>query len=176
MLPQLSQPLREWRNSRKLETLTTTQRIEVRSVRPEDLTAISTIEEASFKDPYPAYFLAQLADVAADTFLVGLVQGGIVGYAVVDEWTEQQHLVSIAVLPNHRRKGVGQALFNGLVERLREGKLGLELRRSNKEALNFYLKNGFSRTGVAHSYYADGEDAIQMEKTITKNVEILTPA
>jgi [ribosomal protein S18]-alanine N-acetyltransferase len=153
-----------------------TRRVTVRLVKPEDLSDVYKIEESSFKDPYPLYFLSQLADANPTTFLVALDQRVIVGYAVVDEWTDQQHLVSIAVLPDYRRKGVGQALFNGLVERLREGKLILELRRSNIEALNFYLKNGFNRTGIADSYYTDGEDAIQMEKQIVKRLEIPAPA
>lgn len=153
-----------------------THAIEVRIVRAEDLTAISEIEESCFKDPYPPYFLSQLAEANPNTFVVAVVEGNVVGYAVVDEWTDQQHLVSIAVLPSHRRNGIGQALFNELVERLQEGKLGLELRRSNKAALSFYLKNGFNQSGIAHSYYTDGEDAIQMEKMITKQIEILTPA
>ena len=50
------------------------------------------------------------------------------------------------------------------------------MRRRNKVALDFYLKNGFRQTGVSHSYYADGEDAIQMEKQVEKRVEILAPA
>jgi [ribosomal protein S18]-alanine N-acetyltransferase len=157
-----------------LETLS--PRVTVRPVKPEDLKDIYNIEESSFKDPYPAYFLLQLADANPTTFLVATDQALVVGYAVVDQWTDQQHLVSIAVLPDYRKKGVGQALFNGLVERLREGKLILELRRSNKEALNFYLKNGFNQTGIADSYYTDGEDAIQMEKQITKRLEIPTAA
>jgi [ribosomal protein S18]-alanine N-acetyltransferase len=158
-----------------METLATPQ-IQIRPVRPEDLSAVSRIEDSTFKDPYPPYFLTQLAEANADTFVVALDRGEMVGYAVVDQWTDGQHLVSIAVLDDHRRSGVGQALLNDLLGRLREGRLGLELRRSNQEALSFYQKNGFRQTGIAHSYYKDGEDAIQMEKMITKKVEILAPA
>src|SRR5215467_5811013 len=142
-----------------METLTSS-RLQVRLVRSEDLNAVSNIEDSTFKDAYPPYFLAQLADANPDTFVVALDNGEVVGYAVVDEWTDEQHLVSIAVLTGHRRKGVGQAMLNELLGKLREGRLGLELRRSNKEALNFYQKNGFSQKGIAHSYYKDGEDAI----------------
>jgi ribosomal protein S18 acetylase RimI-like enzyme len=38
------------------------------------------------------------------------------------------------------------------------------------------MKNGFREAGIAHSYYTDGEDAIQMEKLIEKKPEILAPA
>ena len=158
-----------------METLATSS-LQVRPVKPEDLSVISEIEEASFKDPFPPYFIAQLADANPNTFLVALDKGTIVGYAVVDDWTDQHHLVSIAVLANHRRRGVGHALLNALIGRLSQGKLGLELRKSNKNALSLYMKNGFSQTGVAHSYYTDGEDAIQMEKTIEKKIPIAATA
>ena len=151
-------------------------KLQIRPVRTEDLTSISEIEQLCFKDPFPSYFLSQLAEANPDTFLVGSVNEKVVGYAVVDNWTDQQHLVSIAVAPGLRRRGIAQALLDGLVGRLRDGPLGLELRKSNKAALSLYLKNGFNQKGVEHSYYTDGEDAIQMEKTIEKKVEVLAQA
>ena len=140
------------------------------------MAAISELEDLSFKDPFPSYFLSQLADANPDTFLVAEINGKIVGYAVVDYWTDQQHLVSIATNPALRRKGVGQALLDGIIERLKEGPLGLEVRKTNLAAIELYHKNGFRDTGIALSYYKDGEDAIQMQKLIVKKVEILTPA
>jgi [ribosomal protein S18]-alanine N-acetyltransferase len=149
-----------------------TQTVEIRPVRAEDLPAVHELEEACFKDPFPPYFINQLAEANPDTFLVALDSGRIVGYAVVDDWTDHQHLVSIAVLADSRRRGIGQALFDRLFERLQDGPLKLELKRSNEGALAFYRKNGFAQTGIAHSYYADGEDAILMEKSIQQQKKI----
>src|SRR5205807_7819980 len=83
-------------------------------------------------------------------------------------WSDHQHLVSIAVRAGLRRRGIAQALLDDLFERSRSGPLRLELRRSNHEALQLYMKNDFRETGIAHSYYTDGEDAIRMEKLIEK--------
>jgi [ribosomal protein S18]-alanine N-acetyltransferase len=173
-LLRLSLALLDWRANR-METLTT-QTFQVRPVKHEDLGTIYQLEEACFKDPFPSYFINQLAEANPSTFLVALDGTMIVGYAVVDNWTDHQHLVSIAVDSGSRRKGIAQALLNQLIERSRDGPLRLELRKSNKAALSLYLKNGFIQTGVAHGYYTDGEDAIQMEKQIAKKAEILTPA
>ena len=152
------------------------QELHIRQFRTDDISAISEIEHLSFKDPFPSYFLSQLADANPDTFLVAVIGDRIVGYAVVDKWTDQDHLVSIAVLPESRKKRVGQTLLDHLIERLHSGSLKLEVRRSNKAALELYRKNGFVQTGVAHSYYTDGEDAIEMEKVIRKAAEILATA
>lgn len=108
--------------------------------------------------------------------MVAVVRDKIVGYAVIDKWPEQEHLVSIAVIPESRRKGVGQALLDHLIDKMQTGRLRLEVRRSNKAAIELYRKNGFVRTGIAHSYYTDGEDAFQMEKTIQNKAEILAAA
>jgi ribosomal-protein-alanine N-acetyltransferase len=153
-----------------------TQELRIRQVGPHDISAISEIEQLSFKDPFPSYFLSQLAEANPDTFLVAVVGDRIIGYAVIDKWPDQEHLVSIAVIPESRKKGVGQALLDHLIERMQTGSLKLEVRRSNKAALELYRKNGFVQTGVAHSYYADGEDAVQMEKPIQKKAEILATA
>lgn len=149
------------------------QELQIRQFKTEDLSAISELEQLSFKDPFPSYFLSQLAEANPSTFLVALMRDKIVGYAVIDRWPDQEHLVSIAVLPESRKKGVGQALLSHLIEKIEAGSLKLEVRRSNMAAIELYRKNGFARTGIAHSYYTDGEDAIQMEKTIQKRAEIL---
>jgi len=158
-----------------METLSR-QDFQIRAVKAEDMSSISDLEQACFNDPFPSYFLSQLAEANPDTFLVAVSNGQIIGYAVVDTWSDHQHLVSIAVHEQSRRKGIGQALLDELVQQIRNSPLRLEVRRRNKVALDFYLKNGFRQTGVSHSYYADGEDAIQMEKQVEKRVEILAPA
>jgi ribosomal-protein-alanine N-acetyltransferase len=153
-----------------------TQEVLIRQFKAEDITAISEIEQLSFKDPFPSYFLSQLADANPATFLVAVMKDKIVGYGVIDKWPDQEHLVSVAVIPAARKKGVGQALLDHLIERLQTGSLKLEVRRSNKAALDLYRRNGFVQTGVAHSYYTDGEDAVLMEKVIQKRAEILAAA
>jgi [ribosomal protein S18]-alanine N-acetyltransferase len=153
-----------------------TQEVQIRQFKADDISAISEIEQLSFKDPFPSYFLSQLADANPATFLVAVMNDRIVGYAVIDKWPDQEHLVSIAVIPASRKKGVGQALLDHLMERLETGSLKLEVRRSNKAALDLYRKNGFVQSGVAHSYYTDGEDAILMEKVIQKRAEVLATA
>ncbi len=153
-----------------------TQELQIRRVNTDDISTISEIEQVSFQDPFPSYFLSQLADANPDTFLVAVLSGKIVGYAVVDKWPDQEHLVSIAVIPESRKKGVGQGLLNVLIEKMQTGSMRLEVRRSNKAALSLYRRNGFIQTGVAYSYYTDGEDAIQMERVIEKKTEILATA
>ncbi len=139
--------------------------MEVRPVRPEDMESVYKLEEACFKDPYPSYFLDQLAEANPLSFLVATIKGNVVGYGVVDRWRDHDHLVSIAVHPEARRRGIGRRLLVALRAGLEVDKpLRLEVRRSNTAAMGLYLSNGFRRVGEVEGYYVDGEDAILMEK------------
>ncbi len=141
----------------------------VRPVTRDDIEAISLLEEASFNDPYPSYFLSELARDNPETFLVLTLNNEIVGYGVVDHWEDHEHLISIAVRPDSRRKGLGEALLVELEKRLsKERPLRLEVRQSNLAAIQLYSKRGFTKTGVADGYYGDGESAITMEKMFVK--------
>ncbi len=133
--------------------------------RQDDMPSIFELEQLSFSDPYPWWLLADLARKNPDTFLVAKMRDQIVGYAIIDEWEDHGHLVSIAVHPNFRRTGVATGLLLALEERLRDGgTVRLEVRESNDPAIRFYLKHGFEKKDIIDGYYADGENAITMEK------------
>ena len=145
----------------------------IRRVRQDDIDAISLLEEASFNDPYPSYFLSELARDNPETFLVLTLNNEIVAYGIVDHWQDHDHLISIAVRPDSRRKGFGEALLVELEKRLsKERPLRLEVRQSNVTAIQLYSKRGFTKTGLAEGYYGDGENAIIMEKKLVKETMI----
>src|SRR5712692_11099219 len=148
----------------------TVQEVKIRPVKPDDIEQISLLEQASFNDPYPSYFLSELARHNPDTFLVLTLNDEIVGYGIVDHWEDHDHLISIAVRPDSRRKGLGEALLVELEKRLsKERPLRLEVRQSNSAAIQLYSKRGFMKTGLAEGYYCDGENAITMEKRVVKD-------
>ncbi len=147
----------------------TVQEVKIRPVKPDDIEQISLLEQASFNDPYPSYFLSELARHNPDTFLVLTLNNEIVGYGIVDHWEDHDHLISIAVRPDSRRKGSGDTLLVELEKRVsKERLLRLEVRQSNLAAIQLYSKRGFTKTGMVEGYYADGEDAIVMEKRLVK--------
>ncbi len=139
--------------------------LEIRPVRTKDLDEVSSLEKLCFKDPYPPYFLSQLAEANPETFLVAISREMVVGYAVIDRWSDHNHLVSIAIHPDVRKRGVGHKLLVSLEERLDNDRpVKLEVRKSNTMAIQFYLNRGYRETGFLERYYSDGEDAVSMEK------------
>jgi ribosomal-protein-alanine N-acetyltransferase len=88
---------------------------------------------------------------------------GFVGYWYI---LDEAHISTIAVRPEYRGHGIGEALLVAALEHAR--KLGaveasLEVRVSNVAAQNLYQKYGFVEVGRRKNYYRDnGEDAILM--------------
>ena len=83
--------------------------------------------------------------------------------------TRKGHIVSVAVLPEHRNKGVASSLLEKALEGLKEYQASecfLEVRESNKAAIELYKKFGFNVTRSIRSYYRDGETAYTMAKPI----------
>ena len=79
-------------------------------------------------------------------------------------------MMNLAVSPDYRRQGVGQALVNALVEHLRQNKviaLLLEVRVSNAPAIALYKGLGFVQVGRRPKYYHNPrEDALILRKEL----------
>lgn len=83
-------------------------------------------------------------------------------------WLSQRnaHISTIATHPDSRGYGFGSVLLAGMIRRvlnLDAGQISLEVRVSNKQAIDLYRKYGFEFRGVKVKYYRDnGEDAYDM--------------
>lgn len=79
-------------------------------------------------------------------------------------------ILNLAVHPDYRRQGLGEALLRRVLAACAElgiKQVRLEVRPNNIAALNLYSKVGFSRVGVRKNYYPDtGEDAVLMDKQL----------
>ncbi len=144
-----------------------TAEISLREANVEDLEQICRIERRSFSDPYPRDLLRMLI-VTSHVFLVAeLKNGGIAGYVcgLIENMQNARvgHIVSIAVDPSFRHRGIGTRLLREAILRLKERgakSVILECRESNIVAMRLYEKLGFKKVCRIPHYYEDGEDAI----------------
>jgi ribosomal protein S18 acetylase RimI-like enzyme len=83
----------------------------------------------------------------------------ILGYII---FSRDGHIISIAVHPQHRKKGIGTQLLQRALKTFHPKKVWAEVRRSNQGAQTFYLKMGFQITGMVPNYYGN-EDALIVE-------------
>lgn len=133
-----------------------------------DLDSILQIESQSFpKSPYDWITFFNLYSLYPKTFLVYVNttraqrEEEILGYII---FTLEGHIISIAVHPQHRRKGIGRELLKQAMKNSHCKKVWAEVRRSNQGAQTFYAKLGFQIAGVVPNYYGN-EDALIVQWT-----------
>jgi ribosomal-protein-alanine N-acetyltransferase len=142
-------------------------RIRVEQMTIDDLHAVHAIERASFSVPWPddAYRNELLTNRLA-SYLVARAGDEIVGFGGLWVMVDEAHITTFAVHPRWRRRGVGEWLLLGLLDRAverRAREATLEVRLSNMPARRLYEKYGFRPVGIRPRYYSDnGEDALIM--------------
>jgi ribosomal-protein-alanine N-acetyltransferase len=138
----------------------------VRLASKSDLPALSAIEDDSFAAPYPASLLERLLSYCPESFYVATDEAQkLVGYCVSSLNGEAAHLISIAVHPKFRGRGVATILLRETLKFLMTQnvvELFLEVNGKNTDAIALYSKLGFERTEIVKKYYSDGSDAVRM--------------
>ena len=96
----------------------------------------------------------------------------IVGYVLAkmeeDADVPHGHITSLAVLRSHRKLGIAAKLMTAaqesMVETFSAKHVSLHVRKSNMAALHLYRQTlGYAQKDLVKAYYADGEDAYEME-------------
>lgn len=132
-----------------------------------DLDAVHAIERSSFSVPWPddAYRNELLTNRLA-SYVVARAGDAIVGFGGLWVMVDEAHITTFAVDPRWRRRGVGEWMLLGLLDRAAERharEATLEVRLSNMPARRLYEKYGFRPVGIRPRYYSDnGEDALIM--------------
>ena len=156
------------------------QTFKLRKFTPNDLQSVIQINRETLPENYSDYFFIDLYERFPETFIVAELDGKVVGYIMcrvevglsnfgLGGLIRKGHVVSIAVLPSARRKGVAQALMNTAMEGMRFYKAKqcyLEVRMTNDAGVALYKKLGFEVSRTVHGYYSDGEDAYVMTKKL----------
>jgi len=157
--------------------LTDAGRTQIRKAESRDLPAIVDINRKSFVLPYTVSVFREFFREHRYAFLVAECDGRIAGYAMSRILRKLDlrglgvkrigHIMSLAVEPGFRRRGIGRDLLDRTMEALwgnGASELQLEVRVSNQLAIEMYSNAGFKQERVIPGYYSDGEDAVLMTK------------
>ncbi len=144
----------------------------IRPYDQKDLSSIYEIERNCFSESerYTEQHLEMLGEFKRYCFLVAQENLGntIVGYCigVIKSTREGKigHIISVAVHPNYRRRGIGIGLVKELMRRLKDAAtyFRLEVKMTNNAARKFYCKLGFNYEYILRNYYGKGKDAVVM--------------
>ena len=148
----------------------------IRRCEPEDIIPVMEINMKTLPEHYSDYFYESLLSELPESFIVAEIDKKLVGYIMCKieygfsnfkklGFVKKGHVVSVAVLEEYRKKGIGRVLVEEAMSGIKIKKsdeLYLEVRCSNNEAVRLYEKIGFIIKQRLKAYYRDGEDAYLM--------------
>lgn len=142
----------------------------IRQAEVRDIKPMAEMDILCFSAPWSEEsFRKEIEENRLAFYIVAEISGRMVGYAGLWSIVDEGHITNVAVHPDFRRKGIGEALITVLLNHtLENGILShtLEVRASNDPAISLYMKFGFEPAGLRKNYYEDtGEDAIIMWRT-----------
>lgn len=127
---------------------------------------ILEIEQVTHTAPWSQRSFENELEHKYGIFLVGLVDGEVIGYGGVWILVDEAHITNIVVKSDLRGQGIGNRLMIELLARARsKGAVcaTLEVRASNAAAIHLYQKLGFVQATLRKQYYPDNkEDAVVM--------------
>mgnify|MGYP003106626035 FL=1 len=145
-----------------------TQELLFRDMEISDLKAVSRGDALVEETPWTQEGFADVLREGWDS-VVGEIDGEIVSWGVIRDIVGESELLTIGVMPNYQRRGIGEATLRVLLDKMKEKGVShcfLEVRESNLRARRLYQKLGFKSCGRDYYRLGDGhEDAIVMQLT-----------
>ena len=130
--------------------------------------AVAELEKLCFSLPWDEASVAGELTNPLSLWLVAVENGELAGYVGSQSVMGEADMMNLAVMPDYRRRGIGEALVLRLVDELKDQKvysLTLEVRASNNPAITLYEKLGFTAVGRRPGYYRNPrEDALILRK------------
>ncbi|MBI4178294.1 ribosomal protein S18-alanine N-acetyltransferase [bacterium] len=137
----------------------------------EDLPEVLRIEQESFPSPWSqAMFERDILHNPLAHINTAREYDRIVGYYSLWKIVDEGHLVTLAVDPPLRRRGLGELICREVIRQAGElgvRKITLEVRETNRDAIRLYSRFGFIKAGVRLKYYEDTTDAWIMDLEVS---------
>ena len=134
----------------------------VRRASTSDLHRVSDFDREIFGTyAYPYFILRQFHELLPTALLIAEAGGSLVGYILAGSGakTSQGWILSLAVAPSYRRRGLGEQLVTEALSNMGEtvSQTLLTVEPANTSAVRLYERLGFSTVDDFPSYFGEGE-------------------
>lgn len=143
-------------------------KIKILPMQKDQIEDVLKIEEQAYGEHHWSKdsFYGELSNNLAHYYSAFDTDNNLIGYAGSWRILEEAHITTLAVKPEMKRKKIGEALLNKILQDCYENDikyLTLEVRVSNTAAIKLYEKYGFKSLGTRKGYYQNNnEDALIM--------------
>lgn len=138
----------------------------IRELTESDIGFVAELERICFSGSCSEQSIRDSFSCDNNYFFIAEEDNKPVGYIELSVAADEGYIYNIAVLPEYRKKGIGEALTRYVCELFCDlSFITLEVRPSNTAAVNLYSKLGFEKVGERKNYYRKPEeDALLMTK------------
>jgi ribosomal protein S18 acetylase RimI-like enzyme len=130
-----------------------TEMVEIVNINKKDILDIAYIGEQSLPIYYTAYHLLQILNNNLYIILKLTLEHDIIGFIILKQYTDNIHIMSIAILSSYRGNKYGSALLNYIKSAYPKYKFSLYVQTVNHNALRFYMNHGFKINKTITNYY-----------------------
>ena len=142
------------------------RKISIVPMNADHLEELERLEKICFSRPWSRKMLAEELENQCAAFLVAEdpASGAVLGYAGVLVMADEGYITNVAVFPEYRRQGIAAQIIKVFCDFAQGNHLAfltLEVRPTNKAAIELYRSFGFEEVGRRKNYYdLPKEDAL----------------
>ena len=121
----------------------------------DDLDAVIAVEETVYPYPWTRGIFYDCLHIGYSCQVLER-NGKIIAYGVMSVAVEESHILTLVVNKDEQRKGYGKKILNEMIQQavISNAKtMYLEVRTSNKAAIQLYHQRGFNELGIRNDYY-----------------------
>jgi ribosomal protein S18 acetylase RimI-like enzyme len=146
-------------------------KFKLRDYEPADFNLLYEIDRACYPVDiaYSKRELRTFLGIPGSECVVAQTANTIGGFCISAHQKTLGYIVTIDVLEQFRRFGMGSALLSEVERRLASDgvrEVRLETATDNESAVAFWRKHGYRSLGIRKEYYPGGRDAFAMSKAI----------
>ena len=136
---------------------------EIKIFSAEHVPEAAEIERLCFSEPWSENALMYMC--SKNPFAVAVIDkasGRLAAYGGVQYVLDEGNIVNIATHPDYRRRGYGKAVVEALIKYAKNNRLdsiSLEVRESNRAAIELYSSLGFKTEGKRKDFYTNPREA-----------------
>ncbi|MCB9665935.1 MAG: ribosomal protein S18-alanine N-acetyltransferase [Alphaproteobacteria bacterium] len=141
--------------------------MQVQPATDADAAEIAATEAAAAASPWSRSAIEAFLDAPHAVALVARDGNEVVGHLLATAVADEGEVLTVAVRPAARRRGLARALLDAAEEAWRARGVRsawLEVHERNGPARALYASLGWTEAGRRRAYYADGGDALVLER------------